>query len=227
MGDENYSLRCRKTLSRLKEMGNSENVRAMERFGISPTKPLGIPVIALRTIAREIGKDHLLPIELWGSGFHEARILASMVDVPSEVTPAQMDSWAYSFDSWDLCDHCCGNLFDKTPYAIEKAAEWSVFDEEFVKRAGYVLMAELAVHDKQRSDQDFVNFLPFIEKGATDERNYVKKAVNWSLRQIGKRNVRLNRLAIETAERIEKLDLKCSRWIARDALRELKGKFGK
>ena len=148
-----------------------------------------------------------------------------MVDNPSEVTPAQMDRWVNSVDSWDVCDHCCGNLFDKTALAYEKAAEWSASDKEFTKRAGYVLMAELAVHDKQTGDEEFVRFLQLIENGATDERNFVKKAVNWALRQIGKRNSELNKVALVTAERIKRIESKTARWIANDALREMKGRF--
>lgn len=212
-------------ISRLRAMENKENVKGMEKFGINPNKTLGISVIALRKIARETGKDHLLAIELWDSGIHEARILASMVDNPSEVTSAQMDSWANSFDSWDVCDQCCGNLFDKTAYAYGKATEWSSSGKEFTKRAGYVMMAALAVHGKQIGDKEFIRFLQLIENGATDERNYVKKAVNWSLRQIGKRNSELNKVAIATAERIKRIESKSARWIANDALRELRGRF--
>lgn len=225
MNNRHSNARYNNIISRLKTMENKDNIKGMERFGINPYKTLGISVVALRKIAKETGKDHLLALELWDSGIHEARILASMVDNPSEVTPAQMDRWVNSVDSWDVCDHCCGNLFDKTALAYEKAAEWSASDKEFTKRAGYVLMAELAVHDKQTGDEEFVRFLQLIENGATDERNFVKKAVNWALRQIGKRNSELNKVALVTAERIKRIESKTARWIANDALREMKGRF--
>lgn len=196
----------------------------MARFGINPRFALGIPVAALRKLAKDIGKDHDLALRLWDSKIHEAMILASMVDDPKHVTAKQMDRWVESFDSWDLCDQCCGNLFDKTQFAYKKAVEWSGSGKEFVRRAGYTMMAELAVHDKGAGDELFIAFLPIIKEGATDERNFVKKAVNWSLRQIGKRNERLNRLAISTADEIKSMDSKSAKWIAKDALRELKAK---
>lgn len=194
----------------------------MTRFGISPKDALGVSVPTLRIIARKLGRDHALAIGLWSSGIHEARILASMIDEPAKVTEAQMDNWVRDFDSWDICDQCCGNLFDKTPYALVKAVEWSRKEEEFVKRAGYVLMAELAVHDKESEDSVFLRFFGEIERGATDKRNFVKKAVNWALRQIGKRNRRLNGETIKLATRIQKMNSPSAKWIASDALRELK-----
>lgn len=194
----------------------------MTRFGISPKDALGVSVPTLRIIARKLGRDHALAIGLWSSGIHEARILASMIDEPAKVTEAQMDNWVRDFDSWDICDQCCGNLFDKTPYALVKAVEWSRKEEEFVKRAGNVLMAELAVHDKESEDSVFLRFFGEIERGATDKRNFVKKAVNWALRQIGKRNRRLNGETIKLATRIQKMNSPSAKWIASDALRELK-----
>jgi 3-methyladenine DNA glycosylase AlkD len=180
---------------------------------------LGVSVPTLRGIAKKLGRDHGLALALWKSGIHEARILASMVDEPARVTSAQMDRWARDFDSWDVCDQCCSNLFDQTEFAYEKAVEWAKLDQEFVKRAGFALMAALSVHDKKAGDRAFSPFLELIEEGATDERNFVKKAVNWALRQIGKRNLGLNARALEVAERISKLD---SRWVASDAIRELR-----
>ena len=172
-------------------------------------------------MAKEIGKNHDLAQPLWSSGIHEARLLATMIDTPKSVTEIQMESWVKDFDSWDLCDQCCLNLFRKTPLAHQKAVEWSARQEEFVKRAGFVLMATLAVHDKKAGDEVFIAWLPFIKREATDERNFVKKAVNWALRQIGKRNLTLNQVAIQTAQAIQQLDSKSARWIATDALREL------
>jgi 3-methyladenine DNA glycosylase AlkD len=143
------------------------------------------------------------------------------VDDPQHVTEEQMEAWVRDFDSWDICDQVCSNLFDRTLFAYRKVVEWSGRDEEYVKRAGYVLMAALAVHDKKASDEVFLAFLPIIKAGAADERNFVKKAVNWALRQIGKRNAKLNRDAIKAAEEIRKINAKSARWIASDALREL------
>ncbi len=177
----------------------------------------------MRRLAREIGTDHRLAEELWNTGVHEARILASMVDDPKQVTNDQMERWAGDLDSWDVCDQCCSNLFDRTDHAWQKAVEWSGRDEEFVKRAGFALMACLAVHDKAATNEAFLGLLPLIEREADDPRNYVKKAVSWALRQIGKRSLRLNAEAIQEAKRILKKDTPPARWIARDALRELQG----
>jgi 3-methyladenine DNA glycosylase AlkD len=208
-------------LSQLKALANPEAVAGMARFGINPEHTYGISIPTLRQMAKKIGKHHELAQQLWASGIHEARILASMIDRPAEVTEAQMEAWVKDFDSWDVCDQCCGNLFDQTAWAYRKAVEWSARDEEFVKRAGFALMAYLAVHDKKVADEAFSQFFPLIQREATDSRNFVKKAVNWALRQIGKRNRNLNTQAIETAHQIQQLDSKAARWIAADALREL------
>jgi len=193
----------------------------MARFGINPKNTLGVSIPFLRKTARELGKGHGLALELWKSGLHEARILASMVDEPSKVSETQMERWVADFDSWDVCDQTCANLFDKTKHAYSKALEWPSRNREFVKRAGFVLMASLAVHDKTMSDGKFLRFLPIIVREASDDRNFVKKAVNWALRQIGKRNLRLNKAAKNTAKKIMKRNSKAARWIASDALREL------
>jgi len=193
----------------------------MGRFGIDTRNALGVTVTELRGLARRIGRDHDLAAALWQSEIHEARLLATMVDEPSSVTEAQMERWVSDLTSWDLCDQLCGNLFDRTPYAFEKALGWSRRDDEFVKRAGFALMAMSAVHRKDVSDARFEVFLPAISAQATDDRNYVKKAVSWALRQIGKRSPRLNRKAIATAREIERIDARAARWIARDVLREL------
>lgn len=195
----------------------------MARFGINRHKALGISIPTLRAMAKRIGRDHALARQLWASGIHEARILASIIDEPDKVTSRQMERWVRDFDSWDVCDQCCGNLFDKTPFAYRKAAAWSRRREEFVKRAGFALMAALAVHDKETGDAAFVKFLRLIERAAADDRNFVKKAANWALRQIGKRNGQLRRDAIKTAREIQKIDSRAARWIAADALRELSG----
>jgi len=208
-------------MSRLQSLANPEALAGMARFGITPRGAYGVAVPELRKIAGETGVSHPLAIRLWESGIHEARILASMIDSPAEVTSAQMEKWAREFDSWDICDQCCSNLFDKTRFAYRKAAEWGQREEEFVKRAGFVLMAALAVHDKRTRDDEFVRFLGMIEARATDDRNFVKKAINWALRQIGKRNPRLNQEAVAAAKRIQQMPSPAAKWIASDALREL------
>lgn len=194
----------------------------MARYGINPEGALGVSVKKLRELAKEIGKDHALAQRLWDAGIHEARILATIIDVPEQVTEWQMERWVKDFDSWDICDQCCNNLFDKTRFATEKATIWCRREEEFVRRAGFTLIATIAVHDKKAEDRLFEGFLALIEQGSLDERNYVRKAVNWALRQIGKRNEQLNEIAIAKAERIYKLDSKSARWVASDALRELR-----
>jgi len=195
----------------------------MARFGINPDNTYGISIPNLKKLAKESGKDHKLALELWETGIHEARIMAGFIDDSKQVTEQQMEEWVSGFNSWDICDQVCSYLFDKTPYAYPKACQWSQREEEFVKRAGFVLMACLAVHDKKAPDKKLEAFLPVIEREATDGRNYVRKAVNWALRQIGKRNLYLNKKAIETAEEIKEIDSKSARWIASDALRELTG----
>ena len=207
---------------RLKSMGDPKAVERMARFGIQSSNSFGVSVPKLRTLAREVGRDHLLALKLWETGLHDARLLASMVDDPEQVTIDQMDKWVGDFDSWDVVDGSCGNLFDKTPFAVVKAREWCKREEEFVKRAGFVLMAELAVHDKHAKDKLFLDFLPLIIAGASDKRSFVKKAVNWSLRQVGKRNLRLNKAAVSTALKIQKTGSGAAKWVASDALRELK-----
>jgi 3-methyladenine DNA glycosylase AlkD len=161
---------------------------------------------------------------LWNTGVHEARILATLVDEPARVTPAQMDRWAREFNSWDVCDQACQNLFRHTPHAFAKAAEWAHAKPEFLRRAGFALMAGLAVSAKTAPDAQFEAFLPLIAEASTDERNFVKKAVNWALRQIGKHNPRLSKLAIAQAEAILQIDSRAARWIARDTLRELRAR---
>ena len=217
-------MNCNQIIKKLKCLNNPENVAGMARFGINPNNTYGVSIPTLRKMAKESGKDHSLAQELWASRIHEARILAGFVDDPKLVTAEQMENWVKDFDSWDICDQVCSNLFDRTPFAHKKAIEWSNREEEFVKRAGFVLMAALSVHDKKAQDDEFLIFLPIIKREATDERNYVKKAANWALRQIGKRNSTLNKKAMETAKEIQKLGSKSARWIASDAVRELTSK---
>ena len=209
-------------IRKLEKLSDPRAVAGMARYGIRPAKAFGVSIPNLRAIAKEIGTDHGLALELWRSGIHEARILASMIADPDRTTERLIDSWVKDFDSWDVCDQCCMNLFRHTGCAYEKAVEWSGNDKEYVKRAGFVIMACLAVGDKRAKDERFLAFFPIIKKEASDSRNYVQKAVNWALRQIGKRNAVLNRKAIETADEINKMSMRSAKWIASDAMRELK-----
>ena len=209
-------------LKRLEAKRNDKSVEGMKKFGIVTKNVYGVSVPELRKIAREVGKSHKLALKLWEIDSRETRILASMVDEPNKVTEEQMENWAKDFDNWEICDQVCQNLFVYSKYAIKKAIEWSEREEEFVKRAGFTLMAVLAVKDKKADNSLFEKFLPIIKREATDERNFVKKAVNWALRQIGKRNLELNKRALEIASEILQIDSKSAKWIARDAIRELK-----
>jgi 3-methyladenine DNA glycosylase AlkD len=212
-------------LKSLRAMADPRAKQGMERFGIFVGNALGgISTPALKRLTRQFGKDHKIADELWKSGIHEARHVAALIDEPEKVTERQMECWAKDFDSWDIVDGCCLYLFHKTPFAHRKALEWSNRKEEFVKRAAFSMMAVLAVHDKLAGDGKFLKFLPIIKRESTDERNFVKKAVNWALRQIGKRNLDLNQAAIQTAAQIRRINSRCARWIAADALRELKGR---
>jgi 3-methyladenine DNA glycosylase AlkD len=203
-------------------MGDRSRLEGMARFGIDTTRAVGVTVTELRRLARDLRHDHELAAALWASGVHEARLLASLVDEPAMVSEAQMEAWVADLDSWDVCDGVCGNLFDRTPFALEKAVAWTSREPEFEKRAAFALMASAAVHRKDLPDVAFASLLPVIRGQATDERNYVKKAVSWALRQIGKRSAGLNTRAIRTAEQIERIDARAARWVARDALRELR-----
>jgi len=212
-------------IDKLSVLHSPENVAGRERFGIVTQKSFGITAPVLKQFTKEVKKDatdrHALALELWETGIYDARAVAFLIDDPKLVTPKQMNAWAKDFDNWATVDGTCGYLFCRTPFAYEKAVEWAGRKPEFIKRAGFSLMAYLAVHDKRADDGKLAAFFPLIEKHADDDRNFVKKAVNWALRQIGKRNLNLNKLAIETAERIKLQDTKPSRWIAADSLREL------
>jgi 3-methyladenine DNA glycosylase AlkD len=212
-------------IKKLRSLGTPGNVAGMERFGIVTMKSFGITAPILKQYARVVKKQaddrHALAQGLWKTGIYDARAVAFLIDDPNQVTKKQMDAWARDFDNWATVDGTCGYLFCRTPFAYEKAFEWAGKKPEFIKRAGFSLMAYLAVHDKKAEDAKLAAFLPVIEKHSDDDRNFVRKAVNWALRQIGKRNLNLNKLAIETAERIELQNAKPARWIAADALREL------
>jgi 3-methyladenine DNA glycosylase AlkD len=208
-------------IKELKSLRNPKNIEGMARYGLNSPTTLGLCMPDLMRIAKETGKDHELAQRLWESGIFEARILAFMIDEWKLVTERQMERWAKDFDNWGIVDGCCGHLFDKTPFAYKKAVEWSKRKEEFVKRAAYTMMATLAVHDKKAEDEMFEEFLQHVREAATDERNFVRKAVNWALRQIGKRNMNLNRKALSAAREVSAMDSKAARWIASDAIREL------
>lgn len=208
-------------LTKLESMSDPEAVKGMARYGINSKNNLGVSIYKLREIAKEMGQDHEIALKLWNSGIHDARLLACFIDNPSEVTGEQMDSWAQDFDSWDICDQACTSLFDLTTLAWAKVFEWAEQPDEFVKRGAFSLIAGLTVHDKKASDEKFEQFIPLIKKHSHDERNYVKKAVNWAIRNIGKRNKNLNKVMIKLSRELLKDDSKAAKWIASDALREL------
>jgi len=209
-------------LLRLQTLANPVNVAGMARFAITSKRVLGISVTQLRRVAREIGKSHALALALWKSGIFEARALAAMIEEPARVSEAQMERWLRAFDNWAICDGCCGDLFDKTPFAWRKALEWSERQREFEKRAGFALMAALSRHDRRAANSQFMPFLAAIRRESDDGRNFVRKAANWALREIGKRNLTLNQAAVREAQAIRALDSPSARWIAADALRELR-----
>jgi 3-methyladenine DNA glycosylase AlkD len=208
-------------LAELFSHADPKNVEGMARFGIVSKNVLGLTTPFIHSLAKVHKGNHLLALELWKSGVFEARILAAFIGDPKQITLPQMNEWAKEFDNWAICDGICIHFFRKTPYAHQLAQLWSKRKEEYVKRAGFTMMATLAVHDKTASNDVFKKYLRIVKNSSTDERNGVKKAVNWALRQIGKRNLVLNAAAITTGEAIRKIDSPSARWIAADALREL------
>jgi 3-methyladenine DNA glycosylase AlkD len=208
-------------LEQLSAKAKSDQLEGMSRFGIVGDQRMGVSVPDMRKIAKDIGKDHQLALELWDTGIPEAMIVAGMVAEPDKLTETQMEDWVVDINSWDICDQVCMNLFEKTPLAEKKIYDWSEREEEFVKRTAYALIACLAWHDKTAGDEEFIKYFPVLKQGSTDDRNYVKKAVSWALRNIGKRNLALNRAAVEVAREIQGIDSKSARWIASDAIREL------
>jgi len=208
-------------LKKLKTKARPDQLEGMARYGMVAERRLGVSVPDMRKIAKELGKDHKLALELWKTGIPEARIVAALIDEPEKLTEKQMEDWVKGINSWDVCDQVCMNLFEKTPLAWKKILDWSKREEEFVKRTAFALIACLAWHDKEAEDEKFIKLFPVIKRGATDERNFVKKAVNWALRNIGKRNPNLNKVAITAAKEIQRIDSKAARWIAADTIREL------
>ena len=208
-------------ISRLRALADPDAVAGMARFGINPQRALGVSVPKLRRLAKEIGRDQDTADSLWAGGLHEARILATMVAEPEAVDESLIEEWAAAFDSWDLCDQTVMNLIEKTSFAWEKAAVWSDAEPEFKKRAGFALMARLAVSDKTAPDKQFLIFLHLILRGAADERNYVKKSVSWALRQIGKRSRALHEAALAVAGELAASNSSPTAWVGKDAWREL------
>jgi len=208
-------------IERLKRKARPDQLEGMARYGMEVEKRLGVSIPELRLLAKEIGKNHKLSLELWKTGIDEARILAAMIDDPQNLTEAQMEDWVKDINSWDVCDQVCMNLFEKSPLAWKKIHDWSNREGEFVKRTAFSLIACLAWHDKKTVDDKFIALFPVIREGATDERNFVKKAVNWAMRNMGKRNRNLNKAVVDIAKEIQKLDSKSARWIATDAIKEL------
>ncbi|MEA4956135.1 hypothetical protein SDC9_03516 [bioreactor metagenome] len=214
-------MKVEEIINLFEELSSPEDVEGMSRFGITPEHTYGLRMPVIKKIAKEYKKDHLLALNLWNINTRETRILASLVDDPNMVTSEQMDKWANDFDYWEICDQCCINLFRKTSFAYEKIDKWTKDDKEFVKRAGFAMIAVLAVHDKKEKDEKFISLLDIIERESDDDRNLVKKAVNWALRQIGKRNMVLNKIAIIKAKEIDKKNSKSAHWIAKNAIKEL------
>jgi 3-methyladenine DNA glycosylase AlkD len=206
-------------MQQLEALADLDVRKGQAHFGISAAKPLGITLTKLRALAKGI-RNHDLAQRLWATGIHEVRIFASMVDDPKLVTSEQMNAWVKDFDSWDVCDQVCDNLFCHTPYAVNAAQDWVQQDEEFVRRAGFVMMTMLAYKQKDLSDELFMEFLDTIQRYSTDKRNFVKKAANWALRRIAKRNPHLFKAAVATAKELQQSDSSTARWIANDALRE-------
>jgi 3-methyladenine DNA glycosylase AlkD len=222
---EPLDTRVQDVLRSLERKGTTRHRDDMRtRYGITAAKAFGVPMAAMQQIGRSLGRDHALAQALWDTGWYEARMVASFVDDPALVTPAQMDRWVRGMDNWGICDTVCFFLFDRTPHAWRKAEQWSRSREEFVKRTAFALIACLALHDKNADDARFLRLLPIVERGATDDRNFVKKGVSWALRAMGRRSALLTAAAIETAERLAHSDHAAARWIGRDALRDLRKK---
>jgi 3-methyladenine DNA glycosylase AlkD len=211
----------RSVLAELKALGSAEGRAGMARFGINIENAYGVSMAAARPLARKYQRQHELAAGLWASGVHEAQILAALIDDPTLVTPKQMDAWVADLNSWDLCDQACMKLFAKTPHVAEKVATWAKDKREFVRRAAFATIAGYTVHAKKAPDAEFLPFLAIIETYATDERNFVKKAVNWALRQIGKHSMTLHAPALKLARKLAASEDRTARWIGKDAVREL------
>lgn len=208
-------------LATLEERSTRKDRENLARFGITASKAFGVSMANIQVLAKRLGRSHELAAALWETGWYEARLLTSFVDEPARVTPEQMDRWCRDFDNWGICDTVCFHLFDRTPHAWAKVAEWSDEREEFVKRAAFALLASLAGHDKKAGDEPFLKALPLIERAATDERNFVKKGVSWALRGSGRRSATLHAAAVDLARRLAASPDPAARWVGKDALRDL------
>lgn len=218
---ESTQKKVQAVLSLLEEKSTQHDYENLARFGITANNAFGVSMANMKAIAKRFGRDHELAAALWDTGFYEARMLTSFIDDPALVTPAQMDRWCRDFDNWAICDTLCFHLFDRSPHAWAKVIKWSDHREEFVKRTAFALLACLALHDKKAADKLFLESLPLIERAATDERNFVKKAVSWALRAVGRRNTDLNAAAAAIARRLTESAKPASRWVGKDAFREL------
>ncbi|MGH9367900.1 MAG: DNA alkylation repair protein [Thermoanaerobaculia bacterium] len=211
----------RSAIAWLKSHSTRRTLEGMARYGLPSGKAFGVSMADIQALGKRLGRNHELAAGLWATGWYEARMLTSYVDEPERVTRAQMDRWCRDFDNWGICDTVCFVLFDKTPFAWEKARQWSTSPREFIKRAAFALMASLAGHDKAATDAQFRALLPSIERGARDERNFVKKGVSWALRRIGRRSPALHAAALPVAKRLAQSEEAACRWVGTDALREL------
>jgi 3-methyladenine DNA glycosylase AlkD len=207
----------------LKRLGTKKTRDGMARYAIPSDNAFGVTVGEIKQMGKRLGRNHDLALALWETGWYEARMLAAFVDEPDRVTPSQMDRWCKDFDSWATCDHICFHLFDKTPHAFRKVAQWADRGNEFEKRAAFALLASLGVHDKKSGDEEFARSLPLIERAATDERNFVKKGVSWALRVIGRRSPDLNEASVKLSQKLAHSENAAARWIGKDALKELTG----
>ena len=221
---KNTNGQANEVVAALKRLATKSTRDGMTRYAIPNDKAFGVSMSDIQKLAKTVGRNHELALALWETGWYESRMITAFIDEPERVTKSQMDRWCREFDNWAICDTLCFKLFDQTPHAWSKVVEWSSKEDEYVKRAAFALLASLAGHDKSATDKQFLDCLPLIERAATDERNFVKKGVSWALRGLGRRNARLNKAALELAERLANSSDKSSRWIGREAIRELKGR---
>lgn len=215
-------LTAAEAIALLKKLSTKQDFSNLTRFGIVTNKAFGVSMANIQKVAKQCGRSHALAEALWKTGWYEARMLASLVEEPAKVTPAQMDRWCRDFDNWGICDTVCFKLFDQSPHAFAKVIKWSASKDEFVKRGAFALLASLALHDKSSPDDPFLKMLPLVERAADDERNFVKKGVSWALRAIGHRNPKLHKAALELATKLAVSPDVTARWIGRDAVKDLR-----
>jgi len=210
-----------RVVAELRRLGSKRHRAGMARFAIPSDRAFGVPMNRVHALAKRLGRSHELAQALWETGWYEARLLAAFVDEPARVTPLQMDRWCRDFDNWAVCDTVCFHLFDRTPHAFSKVARWAKRKGEFQRRAAFALLASVGAHDKKTGDEPFARCLPLIERGASDERNFVKKGVSWALRVVGRRSPALHRASVALAKRLAASGEPASRWVGKDALRDL------